>query len=99
MEEEEAERTEVKKWTKNPDYDQHFELKVKGKSVQLIVAFFDYDAVGDGDDEMGTAQMEFELVLKFLKAIVSYMFPTFVRFSVLSFVHDEWIIEKPHLFE
>ena len=60
MEEEEAVKTEVKKWTRNPDYDEKFELKVKSKSVQLIVAFFDYDAVGDGDDEMGTAQMEFE---------------------------------------
>ena len=60
MEEEDAVKTEVKKWTKNPVYNQEFVLPVRTKSFKLIIHFFDYDSVGGDDDEMGIATMELE---------------------------------------
>ena len=60
MDDEDAAKTEVKKWTKNPTYNEHHELPVRTKSFKLVIEFFDYDSVGGDDDEMGIASMELE---------------------------------------
>ena len=54
-----AVKSAVKKWTKNPDYNQEFVLDVRPKSIKLILEFLDYDSVGNNDDPMGMAETDF----------------------------------------
>ena len=54
-----AQKSRVKKWTKNPTYNEEFELEVRPRSLKLIISFWDLDGSGDDDDPMGSAETEF----------------------------------------